>query len=101
MYELARKWMAKSKSQKLPGHISKATNLALWKRFREYWAQCWYNCSVLQYNIGLPVLEGPGWMQLDLCCKHHVESHDADASKNLKHEQIIAVADGVPMAQLQ
>ncbi len=51
--------------------------------------------------MGLPVLEGPGWMQLDLCCKHHVESHDADASMYLTHEPIIAVADGVPMAQLQ
>ncbi len=36
MYELARKWMAESKLRNHPGHISKATDLALWKQFREY-----------------------------------------------------------------
>jgi hypothetical protein len=36
MYELASKWMAERKLQKLPGHISKAINLALWKQCREY-----------------------------------------------------------------
>jgi hypothetical protein len=35
MYELARKWMAERKLWKLPCHISKDTDLALWKRFRE------------------------------------------------------------------
>jgi hypothetical protein len=50
---------------------------------------------------GLQVMEGPGRMQLDRCCEHHVESHDADASKYLTYNQIIAVADGVTIAPQQ
>jgi hypothetical protein len=33
LFELAREWMAVSK---LPGHIAKETDVALWKQFREY-----------------------------------------------------------------
>ena len=36
MYEVARMWMAESKLWKLPCHISKDTDIALWKQFREY-----------------------------------------------------------------
>ncbi len=36
MYELARMWMAESKLWKLPCHISKDTDIALWKKIREY-----------------------------------------------------------------
>jgi hypothetical protein len=33
--------------------------------------------------------------------KHHAESHDSDASKYLRYDQIIAVADGVTIALQQ
>ncbi len=38
------------------------------------------------------MIEGPGWIQLDRCCKHHEESHDTDASKYLTYDQMIAIA---------
>jgi hypothetical protein len=50
---------------------------------------------------GLRVMEGPGWMQLDLCGEHHAESHDAHTSKYLTYDQIIAVAYCVIIAQQQ
>ncbi len=71
MYELARKWMAKSKLLKLPGHISKATNLALWKQFWEYKKErgavlvqlfrcpMLYSCGCM---AGVQVMEAQGWM---------------------------------------
>ena len=48
-------------------------------------------------------MEGPDWIQLDRCGEHHddANSHDDDKSKFLKHEQIVAVADAVTVAQQQ
>ncbi len=36
LFELAREWMAVSKLWKLPCHVAKETNVALWKQFREH-----------------------------------------------------------------
>ncbi len=36
LFELSREWMAVSKLGKLPGHVAKETDVALWKQFREY-----------------------------------------------------------------
>jgi hypothetical protein len=110
MYELALNWMAESKLRKLSGHISKDTDLTLWKQFGEYTKErntvlvrlfhcpMRHSCGCM---AGLRVMEGPGWMQLDRCSEHHPESHDADASKYLTYDQIIAVVDGVTIAQQQ
>ena len=35
LFELAREWMAVSKLWKLPGHVAKETDVALWMQFRE------------------------------------------------------------------
>jgi hypothetical protein len=36
LFELARDWISASKLKKLPGYVEKHTNVALWKKFREY-----------------------------------------------------------------
>ena len=36
LLESAREWMAVSKLRKLPGHVAKETDVALWKQFLEY-----------------------------------------------------------------
>jgi hypothetical protein len=36
LFELAREWMAVSKLRKLPGHVAKKSDAALWKKFRQH-----------------------------------------------------------------
>ena len=110
LYELAREWMAVSKLRKIPGHVAKETDVALWKQFREYpkhkgsilvrLFRCplRHRCGCL---AGIRIMEGADWMQLDRCGEHNANSHDEDKSKYLKHDQIVAVTDAVTIAQQQ
>ena len=84
--------MAVSKPRKIPCHVAKETNVALWKLFREYPKQkgailvrlfrcpLSYRCGFL---AGIRIMEGADWMQLDRCGKHNANSHDEDKSKYL------------------
>ena len=95
LFELAREWMAVSKLRKLPGHVAKETDVALWKQFREYpkhkgailvrLFRCplRHRCGCL---AGIRIMEGADWMQLDRCGEHNANSHDEDKSKYLKYD---------------
>jgi hypothetical protein len=83
--------MAVSKPRKIPCHVAKETNVALWKLFREYPKQkgailvrlfrcpLSYRCGFL---AGIRIMEGADWMQLDRCGKYNANSHDEDKSKS-------------------
>ncbi len=74
LFKLACEWMAVSKLRKIPCHVAKETNVALWKQFREYLKQkgailvllsrcpLSYLCGFL---AGIHIMEGADWMQLD------------------------------------
>ncbi len=95
LFELAREWMAVSKLRKLPGHVAKETDVALWTQFREYpkhkgailvgLFRCplRHQCGCL---AGIRIMEGSDWMQLDQCGEHNANSHDQDKSKYLKYD---------------
>ncbi len=72
--------MPVSNLRKLPGHVAKETNVALWKHFREYPKQkgailvrlfrcpSRHRCGCL---AGIRIMEGADWMQLDQCGEHN------------------------------
>ncbi len=98
LFELAREWMAVSKLRKLPGHVAKETNVALWKQFREYpkrkgailvrLLRCplRHRCGPCGCLAGIRIMEGADWMQLDRFGEHNANSHDEDKSKYLKYD---------------
>jgi hypothetical protein len=47
---------------------------------------------------GISIMDGPEWMQLDRCGDYNAKSHDDDESKNLKHDQIVAVTHALTVA---
>ena len=106
LFELARDYMSASKLKKLPGHIAKSTDHALWKQYRHYTNRHrvyirLFRCPLRHStgsNAGIRIMVGPGFKQLDRCCEHDANSHDEDKSKHLKCDQIIAVTDAVTVA---
>jgi hypothetical protein len=107
MFELAREWMSASKLKKLPGHIAKPTDFALWKQYRRFTKRktgvdirlfrcpMHYRCGC---SAGIRIQTSPSLIQLDRSGEHHANSHDEDKSKFLKYNQIIAVTDAVAIA---
>jgi hypothetical protein len=98
---------------KLPGHIDKLTDVALWKQFREYTVKKGlvkiriFRCP-LRYRCkckaGMRIMETSTWKSLERCGEHDATSHDEDHSKYLKHEQIArteARARLVPLLNFQ
>ncbi len=73
LFELARGWMSVSKlSRKLPCHVAKETDVALWKQFHEYPKHkgailvLLFRCP-LRHRCGclaeIRIIKGAGWMR--------------------------------------
>ena len=95
LFELAREWMAVSKLRKLPGHVAKETDVALWKQFREYPKHKGailvrlFRCPLrhrCRFLPGIRSMEDADWLQLDRCCEHNTNCHGEEKSKYLKYD---------------
>ncbi len=96
LFELACDWMEVSKLKKLSGHVTKESDVAQCKQFREYPKQKGailvrlFRCSLRHrcvFLAGIRNMEGADWMQLDQCrCEHNANSHYEDKSKYFKYD---------------
>ena len=106
LFELARDFMSASKLKKLPCHVPKPTDHAMWKQYRAYTNvrrisfRC-FRCPLRHRTgcmAGIRIVEGPNFKLLEFVGEHNANSHDDDRSVYLKHDQIVAVHDAVTVA---
>ena len=106
---LARKFMDGSKLFKLPTHSVNASDLHLWKQYRNYGTfksgtKRVFRCPMFNRcgcKAGVKIFESATLLELYFLGEHNESSHDEDKSKYLKHKQIVAVYDGARVCPQQ
>ena len=96
IFEIARDFMADSGLTKVPGHVSKPTDIWLWKQARSHTRSVGYNLRVFkcpmryrcdclaQLRITEGTCHGDGFILLEKSGTHDLNSHQKDKSKYLK-----------------
>ena len=107
MFKIAREFTDASKLKKIPSHKQNPKDFHLWKfsrggtrsksgqEFKVSKCPMCYRCGC---DARIRITTGPEFTQIEKHGEHHVNSHDEDRSKYLKHDQIIAVANAVTVA---
>ena len=110
IFELARDFMSASGLQKVPGHVSKETDIGLWKLARTHsrsggWTLRVFKCPMAfrcdceaQIRITEGFCHGDGFTLLEKSGTHDINSHQKDKSKFLKIKHIEAVHNAVSVA---
>jgi hypothetical protein len=110
LFELARDYMSASGLKKIPGHVAKETDFALWKLFRTHTRhggatlrvfKCplFYRCGCrAQIRITKGNCHGEGFIFLEKSGTHDLTSHENDKSKYLKFKHIEALHNAVSVA---
>ena len=101
--QLAHNWMRKSRLLAHPDHVPKAWDLGLWKLLNEYTKGegktlvRLYRCPAwdkAHCRAGIRILEGPGYVQMDICGSHNKTSHDKDGAPYLvKGKELILASE--------
>ena len=104
--ELMYEPMELSGQRKFFGHRSLSSDLGSWKLGRTHTNKHgirydFYRCPLRNRcgcQIGMRVVTGPDYIELQRCGLHDKNSHDNDQSKKLTHKQIAAVVEAAKTA---